>query len=752
MSGKHKLSSMPRKSSISILLAATLALSAIVSVPLVSSATTPAVTSVSPDSGTAAGGNVITITGSGLTGASAVTIDGVNVASFTVVSDTEITATVPTRSQNVRTVGRKDLVVDVGGVSSTAIGYTYRPTLIATDAGPASNLRVVLGSLASRTQAKLITRSSTAPFTVSGTDSIANSQYTYTTDRDKTDYAAEPGWQREGHEAGHSTWPSSTIDTFSGEVFASASAVANLNVPSGFVNLRSDIDCDTNNNDVVVGGSTVQSYCSVFGPEIYSEPFYGQAGQSLSFNWAAAANGDDYEIYAFLVSVANLSDIPVPSTSNHSLLAHSSGRLQALTTSSGDIATSGLYRFRFVNGSYDATGGLVLGSNMYVDPVVFIDQPNSITLPALSDATGAGSTTVVATSTSGAQVSVTASGTSGCTVSTSYANPNTTVTITWNANGTCLLAANQGASGNYAPAAQVSRAFTVSGILANSITLPTLSDAEEAGSVVVVSTSTSGEQVTITTSGTSGCTATTSYASPNTTVTISWNQNGTCVVSANQAASGSYAAANQVSRTFTITGVIPSSGGSSSFQQLTHVASLPAAPRTNTARVSLFGTHFDTVTEVYVGGKKVEMLGQSANELRVRLPGGLTGFVDVEIRSTIGNLKLVRHFNFRGKSSSNRAELIVGGFEQNSRVLTPRMRAEIERWLAKHSNLKTITCTGFTSLPRRTTDVALSTNRGATSCNFAKRERPELITAVKPGIEDPRPGSNIRRVRLVLTP
>jgi hypothetical protein len=195
-----------------------------------------------------------------------------------------------------------------------------------------------------------------------------------------------------------------------------------------------------------------------------------------------------------------------------------------------------------------------------------------------------------------------------------------------------------------------------------------------------------------------------------------------------------------------------SSAGSGATTSLSHIQTVPNRPKSNKSRISLFGTLFDTVTEVYVGGKKVEILSKGANQLRIKLPGGLSGFVDVEIRSTLGKLSLPRHFNFGGKTNSNRAELIVGGFEQNSRVLTPRMRAEIERWLAKNSSLKTLTCTGFTSLPRRTTDVALSTNRGITSCNFAKRERPELTPIVKTGIEDPRPGSNIRRVRLVLTP
>ena len=103
-------------------------------------------------------------------------------------------------------------------------------------------------------------------------------------------------------------------------------------------------------------------------------------------------------------------------------------------------------------------------------------------------------------------------------------------------------------------------------------------------------------------------------------------------------------------------------------------------------------------------------------------------------------------------AGTRKATLIVGGFAHNSRVLTPRMKNRIDRWLERNSDLGTLTCTGFTSLPRRTSDVALSTNRGITACKFSKRQRSELETSVSQGIEDPRPGSNVRRVRLVLTP
>jgi hypothetical protein len=199
-----------------------------------------------------------------------------------------------------------------------------------------------------------------------------------------------------------------------------------------------------------------------------------------------------------------------------------------------------------------------------------------------------------------------------------------------------------------------------------------------------------------------------------------------------------------------------SSGGSGGV--ITPAVSLvsPLAPASvpGSRNVSLFGTNFDKVTEVYVGGKKLKIRKQSATQIDIRLPKGLSGLVDLELKSTLNNVLSPKHFNYGGVAgtATRKAELIVGGFAHNSRVLTARMQARIDRWLDKNSDLSTLTCTGFTSLPRRTTDVALSTNRGITACNFSKRQRSELETSVSQGVEDPRPGSNVRRVRLVLTP
>jgi hypothetical protein len=90
----------------------------------------PVVTSVSPDSGSPAGGNTAIISGTGFVDATAVQFGGVDADSFTVVSDTRITAVVPAG-----TAGATVCVTVVGpqGVSVTdteACAYSYTVAVI----------------------------------------------------------------------------------------------------------------------------------------------------------------------------------------------------------------------------------------------------------------------------------------------------------------------------------------------------------------------------------------------------------------------------------------------------------------------------------------------------------------------------------------------------------------------------------------------------------------------------------------------
>lgn len=79
------------------------------------------VTTINPNTGAAAGGTNVTITGTNLEGVSGVTFDGVAATNVKVVNDTTVTCTTPAHA-----AGAVDVVVadDRGNVTVTG-GYTY---------------------------------------------------------------------------------------------------------------------------------------------------------------------------------------------------------------------------------------------------------------------------------------------------------------------------------------------------------------------------------------------------------------------------------------------------------------------------------------------------------------------------------------------------------------------------------------------------------------------------------------------------
>lgn len=86
-------------------------------------AAAPEITSVNPSNGPTSGGNVITITGSGFTGSTAVNFGNRPAASFTVLTDTSLSATVP-----IGTVGTVDIAVTAASQTSAQSRsdiYTY---------------------------------------------------------------------------------------------------------------------------------------------------------------------------------------------------------------------------------------------------------------------------------------------------------------------------------------------------------------------------------------------------------------------------------------------------------------------------------------------------------------------------------------------------------------------------------------------------------------------------------------------------
>jgi hypothetical protein len=327
---------------------------------------------------------------------------------------------------------------------------------------------VELGALASRSKStvankKAITKSSVSPYTITGTDSLSGQSYQYQTlqnytnntlfeSMDVTSTIVAAGAPNYGLYS--KTWSFSSTASFSG---------------------RSNVNRLTSQMYSIPRDAFQAPYGSVFGPEVWSVPFVGNIGQSISFDWAAANGDDDYEIYGFLVKIdstttsatcgaftgAGTYGLTNPTTT-HTLMAYGRGTTQTWLTASAAVPTAGCYRFRFVSGTFDQTGGLAVGASLYVDNTVILGQTQTITFPSISDQLKDASNAI--TINSGASSNATGATLVYSTATSSVCAVNSStgvITINANTTGTCTITVNSGAVGNFTAASPVSRSFAI---------------------------------------------------------------------------------------------------------------------------------------------------------------------------------------------------------------------------------------------------------------------------------------------------
>lgn len=128
----------------------------------------PTLTAVSPNQGSSAGGSTVTLTGTGLSGATDVTFGGVPATSFTVVSATQITAVTPGGLTGAAPV----TVTTPAGSTPGTVYYHYLPAPVLTTATPAAGptsgatLVVLTGSGLTTTTAVLFGATPATSFTV----------------------------------------------------------------------------------------------------------------------------------------------------------------------------------------------------------------------------------------------------------------------------------------------------------------------------------------------------------------------------------------------------------------------------------------------------------------------------------------------------------------------------------------------------------------------------------------------------------
>lgn len=126
--------------------------------------------------------------------------------------------------------------------------------------------------------------------------------------------------------------------------------------------------------------TTRNGFDVVHGPAIYSDIFAATAGDAIYFDWRALAGGDAYDVFGYLLNTSTGVTTEVLNATGTS----SSGTT-AWATASASIPTSGNYRFVFVSGTYDFSGGKAAGASLYVDNVrVFGSRVNDAVVTSLA--------------------------------------------------------------------------------------------------------------------------------------------------------------------------------------------------------------------------------------------------------------------------------------------------------------------------------------------------------------------------------
>lgn len=115
-------------------------------------------------------------------------------------------------------------------------------------------------------------------------------------------------------------------------------------------------------------GSSV-SYAIIHGPYLVCDvnntvPL--EAGDVIKFYWKAQGGGDAFDIYAYLLNVNTGAVIELANATGDSAGAVTPWTLVTRTITA---AQTGTYKFVFVSGTYDFTGGTVLGASLYVTNV-----------------------------------------------------------------------------------------------------------------------------------------------------------------------------------------------------------------------------------------------------------------------------------------------------------------------------------------------------------------------------------------------
>ncbi len=182
---------------------------------------------------------------------------------------------------------------------------------------------------------------------------------------------------------GFDTPNDSTFPTPSGWRATASSTASDQNIPGTPGNYTGTVNDDGGGEYSVKLKSTgviaKTGFDIVRGPALYSDnTVFLRSGDKVSFDWKAEGGSDAFDVYGYIVNVDNNAFVTIlDDTGNDSTRKNTSWATETVT-----INTEGSYKFVFVAGTYDFSGGKWAGAQLFVDNVTVTEN---IVPPTIND-------------------------------------------------------------------------------------------------------------------------------------------------------------------------------------------------------------------------------------------------------------------------------------------------------------------------------------------------------------------------------
>lgn len=169
-------------------------------------------------------------------------------------------------------------------------------------------------------------------------------------------------------------WPVPINNTMPRAEAAESSKVGPGTFSSGIEGVRAldNPDGGTSSMRLTSNNLTTDSFGVVHGPYIVSDSAVAiKKGESVSFDWRAVGGGDAYDVYAYLLNTKTGATIKLLDETGNST-GGDSGWQHVETV----VNTEGTYKFVFISGTFDLSGGTKAGAQLFVDNVTAPPSPN----------------------------------------------------------------------------------------------------------------------------------------------------------------------------------------------------------------------------------------------------------------------------------------------------------------------------------------------------------------------------------------